>query len=790
MRKFTLLTLFCMIAVCCHAKDITQSQAIKIAQKFLGLQTHGGTRKVAAKLQLAYTGSNTTGQNCLYVFNSADSQGYVIVAADDQANEILGYSDTGSFPLGNMPDNLRSWIGTYIDQISYLKRKPLKTSPAHTSWKYDKEVKPLLGNIQWNQDSPFNDQCPTYDISSRCATGCVATAMAQVMYYNRWPEQGIGSHTYAPSILNGKTLTADFANTHYAWDAMLPQYDTNSSDESREAVAQLMLHCGVSVDMQYSSSSGAASLPVPQALVNYFGYDRGIAYRTRQNYSSTEWQSIIIDELDHQRPLIAMGMSSAGGHCFVFDGYDRNGLIHVNWGWGGMSNGYFRTSALTPATQGIGGSNGGFNNNQYIVTGIQRPVANTYSDIELVSSEGLVPSKSHVAQDETFDIALHGTLYNAGWQNATLYFGLVAIDSVGNQVFATSLNNPDTVEMSYMYNGLNFKDVTLGSLANGNYRLYPAARSTEDGSPWHPIRDQYVGYPNYLNVSVTNGAATFSYPDYFCLNADSVAIEPEVFAGKLTQVKAHIANTGDVNYLGEVHAQLLDAQTGRKVADGTTQKIDLAPGADIDINFIDAFSVAPGDYLLTLVDDDERHICNSQKLHIQATPDAAVVTPAEQLAFKGTVNKENLDITAHVKCTAGYYSGYAYFFILNESGAVQRGCLDPQYFHVKEGETADVRFTGPFENGVDGTVYTATILLYDGTNYSILAPREMSTCQFTLGTETGIRDLTGTALDAASLSAATIYNINGTRVQGTDLSSLPHGTYIVKANGKSFKFSK
>ena len=790
MRKFTLLTLFCMIAVCCHAKDITQSQAIKIAQKFLGLQTHGGTRKVAAKLQLAYTGSNTTGQNCLYVFNSADSQGYVIVAADDQANEILGYSDTGSFPLGNMPDNLRSWIGTYIDQISYLKRKPLKTSPAHTSWKYDKEVKPLLGNIQWNQDSPFNDQCPTYDISSRCATGCVATAMAQVMYYNRWPEQGIGSHTYAPSILNGKTLTADFANTHYAWDAMLPQYDANSSDESREAVAQLMLHCGVSVDMQYSSSSGAASLPVPQALVNYFGYDRGIAYRTRQNYSSTEWQSIIIDELDHQRPLIAMGRSSAGGHCFVFDGYDRNGLIHVNWGWGGMSNGYFRTSALTPATQGIGGSNGGFNNNQYIVTGIQRPVANTYSDIELVSSEGLVPSKSHVAQDETFDIALHGTLYNAGWQNATLYFGLVAIDSVGNQVFATSLNNPDTVEMSYMYNGLNFKDVTLGSLANGNYRLYPAARSTEDGSPWYPIRDEYVGYPNYLNVSVTNGAATFSYPDYFCLNADSVAIEPEVFAGKLTQVKAHIANTGDVNYLGEVHAQLLDAQTGRKVADGTTQKIDLAPGADIDINFIDAFSVAPGDYLLTLVDDDERHICNSQKLHIQATPDAAVVTPAEQLAFKGTVNKENLDITAHVKCTAGYYSGYAYFFILNESGAVQRGCLDPQYFHVKEGETADVRFTGPFENGVDGTVYTATILLYDGTNYSILAPREMSTCQFTLGTETGIRDLTGTALDAASLSAATIYNINGTRVQGTDLSSLPHGTYIVKANGKSFKFSK
>ncbi len=779
-----------MVGVCSQAKDITQSQATNIAQKFLGHQTGGNAKKAPAKLQLAYTGRNTNGQNCLYVFNSNQEQGFVIVAADDQANEILGYSDNGSFTLTDMPDNLRAWLGTYIDQISYIKRNNLKKPATTASAQYSKEVKPLLGNIQWNQDSPFNDQCPVYDISSRCATGCVATAMAQVMYYNRWPEQGVGSHTYAPSIMYGKTLTADYANTRYNWDAMLPQYDANSSDASCEAVAQLMLHCGISVDMQYSSSSGAASLPVPQALVKYFDYDRGIAYRTRQNYSSTEWQSIIIDELDNNRPLIAMGTSSSGGHCFVFDGYDRNGFIHVNWGWGGMSNGYFRTSALTPATQGIGGADGGFNYNQYIVTGIQRPTANPYADIELVSSEGLVPNKTLVANGETFDVSLHGTLYNAGWQDAALYFGLIAVDSAGNQAFATSLNTPDTVEMGYMYNGLTFEDVSLSPLADGNYRLYPAARSTEQGAPWHPIRDQYVGYPNYLNVSVANGVATFSYPDYFCLNANSISLESEVFAKKLTRVKSHIVNTGDVNYLGEVQPLLLDAKTGRKVAEGTTLKIDLAPGADIDIDFVDAFDVEPGNYLITLADDDERHICNSQPISIQAAPDKAVVTPAEQLAFVGTVNKDNLDITAHIKCTAGYYSGYAYFFILNESGAVQKGCLDPQYFHVKEGDTADVRFTGPFENGVDGTVYTATILLYDGSAYSILAPRSMSTCQFTLGSSTGIGNTAFDNSEAASLSNATVYNINGTRIQATDLNSLPHGTYIVKSNGRSFKFSK
>ncbi len=787
MRKLILLTLFFLAGLCAHAKDITPSQATSIARRFLGRQASIGAKKAAEKLQLAYTGRNATGQNCLYVFNSISAQGYVIVAADDQADEILGYSDHGSFSLTDMPDNMQSWMASYVDQISYLKRNHLKKPANGAVTLYDTEVKPLLGNIQWNQDSPYNDQCPVYDISSRCATGCVATAMAQVMYYNRWPEQGVGTHTYAPSILYGKTLTADFANTRYDWDAMLPQYDANSSDEACNAVAQLMLHCGISVDMQYSSSSGATSLSVPQALINYFGYDRGIAYRTRQNYSSTEWQSIIIDELNHHRPLIALGQSSAGGHCFVFDGYDRNGLVHVNWGWGGMSNGYFRTSALTPATQGIGGAEGGFNYNQYIVTGIQRPVGNSYADIELVSSEGLVPSKTRVASDETLSIALHGTLYNAGWQDAALHFGLVAVDANGQQTVIESLNVPDTVLMGYMYNGLAFDSVAFSSLADGSYRLYPAARSAEDGSPWQPIRDEYVGYPNYLNVSVAHGDVRFSYPDYFCLNADSVSVETEVFAGRLTQMTAHIVNSGDVNYLGEVQPLLLDAQTGRKVAEGTKQKIDLEPGGDIEVSFTDVFSVAPGNYLLTFIDDDERHICNSRKVSILTAPDEAAVTPAEQLAFKGIVDKALLDVTARIRCTSGFYSGYAYLFILNESGAVQKGCLDPQYFRVKEGKVADVRFTGPFENGVDGTVYTATILLYDGTNYSILAPREMSTCQFTLGTETGIN---GVSFGKDGRNAATLYNVNGTRIQAADLSTLPHGTYIVKSNGKSFKFSK
>lgn len=789
MRKFTLIALCMLMGLGMSAKDITQSQALQIAQNFL--HKNERVKKVVStgknnQLKLAYTGNAANGDKCLYVFNINTANGFIIVSADDQANEILGYSDSGNLDIKNMPENMRNWLESYVDQISYLKAHSYQAKKESVSTIHNKEVKPLLGDIQWNQDSPYNDLCPSYNISSRCATGCVATAMAQVMYYNKWPETGVGSHTYSPSIMSGKELTADFANTTYAWDKMLPKYDKNSNDESKEAVAQLMLHCGISVDMQYSSSSGAGSLPVPIALATYFNYDKGIAYRTRQNYSTEEWQKIIIDELDHGRAMVAMGRSSAGGHAFVFDGYDKDGLVHVNWGWGGMSNGYFRTTALLPASQGIGGAEGGFNYNQYLVTGIQKPQENSYEDIELVSSEGLTPSKATATPDEKVDFNLHGTLYNAGWQDAKVYFGLTIEDSNGNVVKSFSLDTPDNVQYGYMYNGLSFDDITIGDIEDGTYKIYPSSKGMESNAPWQHIRDEYVGYPNYLNLTVDHGNLTFSNPDYFCLNADKVTLPQEVYAGKLAKVEAHIKNEGDVNYLGEVQVAIVNKETGRIINKGTTQKIDLQPNGDIDLSFIDTYSLEPGEYLLTLVDDDERHICNSQAFTVlEELEDAAEIEPAEQMAFKGTVNKDNLDITAKFQGIKGVFSGYAYFFILNESGAVQKGCLDPQYFTVKAGETTDVHFSGPFENGEEGTKYMATIILYDGTNYSYPNPREKATCSFVLGEATGINGISNNVDTSVA-----IYDINGQRVPASSIQSLPKGIYILKQNGKSYKISK
>lgn len=789
MRTITLLLFSALFALASSAKDVTYTQAQKIAENFL--KSPDGPNKIAPSvlkpLKLAYTAIGTDGKNCFYVFNHDGADGFIIVSADDRANAILGYSDTGTFEYDKLPADIKSWFAGYSDQITYIRSSKIKAA-AEESTVLDKEVQPLLGDIQWNQDSPYNDMCPVYDLNSRCATGCVATAMAQVMYYHKWPEQGSGSHTYSPSILGGGTLTADFGSTSYDWNGMLPKYDDSSSDASREAVARLMLHCGIAVDMEYSVSSGATSQAVPYALYTYFNYDKGVAYRARTNYGSAEWDDIIINEINNGRPIVALGRSSAGGHAFVFDGYDRNGLIHVNWGWGGMSNGYFRTSALAPSSQGIGGSTGGFNYDQYIVTGIQRPQSDSEEDIELISTEGLVASEETVDNGATLNFRLCGMLANAGWQDASYTYGLMLTDADGNiqKVIDTGMNG--NLPVGYQIFGPQFDDISLGTLSDGEYILYPVCRVQGGTGNWNRIRSEYVGYANYIYVSAENGKQRFSYPNYFNLAATDMTVPTEVYSGMPAEVKATITNNGDVDYLGEVMVSIVDKDTKRSVTDGDPYKIDLKPGASIDLSLVSTYNLSEGVYSLTIVDDDNRRIASFSDITVKSAPtEAAVIEPVSQLSFadNSCVDRMSMDITAEVKCSSGVFGGWLCIFLFNESGAVQMGSLEPQYLFLKEGETKSVSFGGPFENGVPGKTYTACLMTYNGTSYSFVSPMEMSVCQFKLDATTSVN-----GVEAGSNEPVIIYDINGVRLTNTDVNSLPEGIYILRQGSRTIKIVK
>lgn len=277
-----------------------------------------------------------------------DAQGRCQVVAHAAATDrVMGYTDQPTPADVELPANMQSWLDCVDRAAQFVSLHPEYT--LGTASQSSTVIRPLLGNIKWNQSAPWDGLCP-----AGTPVGCVATAMAQVLYYYRYPEHGFGSKTYTN---NGVTHHVDFENTYYAWDQMFDAYDGYTTPAQNHAVAELSYHCGVAVNMDYSpGGSGAWTELIPHELHKYFGYNSKASTQSRSEYTYAEWCDLLIAELQAGRPVIFAGTSSDVGHCFVIDGVNREGLFHVNWGWGGYYNGYFDIGILDPEGQGIGGS--------------------------------------------------------------------------------------------------------------------------------------------------------------------------------------------------------------------------------------------------------------------------------------------------------------------------------------------------------------------------------------------------------------------------------------------------
>lgn len=329
--------------------------------------------------------------DAFYFFEADNQAGFVIVAADDCVKPILAYSYSGSVNPERLSPELAYWLDGYQQQIDALRADGREASSlAATRWKELSDdsgnpplptpltlVEPLV-HTTWDQTSPYNDSCPGN--WSKCPTGCVATAMAQVMNFWQYPLQGYGSHTYNSvyGYYRYNNLTANFGDTRYDWANMPNELTRTSSNTEKHAVAQLMYHCGVSVDMMYSlSGSGAYLTSYPlvyeantlDAMVRYFGYSSNAKGHLRAHLSDSAWYALVMGEIDAQRPIIyAGGDSEEGGHCFVCDGYDQDTLFHFNWGWSGDGDGYFSLENLNVGDGGVGGGSYNFTNAQEIIT--------------------------------------------------------------------------------------------------------------------------------------------------------------------------------------------------------------------------------------------------------------------------------------------------------------------------------------------------------------------------------------------------------------------------------------
>ena len=380
---FFLVLMTCGIAGA-WAEELTKEQALELARQFVA----GQQGRRAAGSTVADAGQVSG----LYVFNVGTDGGFVIVSNDDRTTPILGYGDSGSIDPDNLPANLRAWLQSYADQIAWVKANG--TNVAHRANRTNRADKPAVAPLittQWDQGAPYNKLCPTID-GTKTVTGCVATTMAQIMYYHYDHNKFAASSTAIPGYTTttkdkdkkNYTLTmTELGTTTFEWGDMTTTYTVASTGAAADAVAKLMLYCGTALQMTYGLSanggSSAFSEAIPFALKTYFGYDGGMQNCYRKNYSYSAWVDLIYAELEASRPVALGGQSTGGGHSFICDGYkyEREAdYFHINWGWGGSSDGYFLLSVLDPYDQGIGGSStlDGFSYSQGAVIGIQKPV--------------------------------------------------------------------------------------------------------------------------------------------------------------------------------------------------------------------------------------------------------------------------------------------------------------------------------------------------------------------------------------------------------------------------------
>lgn len=387
-----------------EAKPVSEQAAARVASAFWNNHRDHDVKHVDGLMKIV-----ETEYDAFFVFTNGDAAGFVIVAADDCVLPILAYSFHEYFNLSENK-NVQYWLSGYQVQIDFCRRKNLCPSKKVILEWYRlssdstiitptslTNISPLLSTV-WDQSPYYNDMCPyNSQYGQRTVTGCVATAMAQVMRYWEHPTTGQGSHQYWSARYG--MLSADFGNTTYDWQNMPNAINASSTAVQKNAVATLMYHCGVAIEMRYGVASeggsgaylidysdyGYSPEPCTQlALVDYFGYSDSIQSKVRLFYSDDQWKLFIKTELDANRPVLYAGSDDEGGHCFVCDGYNSSEThFHFNWGWGGYCDGYYTLANLAPGTGGTGGNaTYTFNQNQEILIGVKPMGGTTDTEID------------------------------------------------------------------------------------------------------------------------------------------------------------------------------------------------------------------------------------------------------------------------------------------------------------------------------------------------------------------------------------------------------------------------
>ena len=558
-RATTILIAICVSALFANGKQISQNAALSAARKY------SRTGQVAPAKNLR---SDKTNNAPYYAFNL--EQGYVIVSGDDEMTELVGYAENGFFDAENVPPQMQLWLDGYAEYVAAVQSGKAKARKILLSDSPSVVVEPLV-TTKWNQDAPFNNFAPEYtddnNNTQRCATGCAATAMAQIMKFHNWPEQGVGHYSYEHQSFG--TISSNFSEHVYDWTNMIDRYNNGEySSEQADAVALLMKDCGVSLNMNYGPVSGASIYSYYPAFKNYFRYSSRTV--NRSGCETAEFTKIITDELQEGRPIIYCGTGEDGGHAFVVDGYDTNYFLHVNWGWGGYSDGYFDMNYMDPTGLGIGGGSGALKWNQGIV--LARPLKDGVEPYEFIQQLCFVPyddvkggifceQEMPANKGDVVTILLRNTANLSGES----FFGSLNVGVFDDSGALVTMGNEERIEnnngelLEFQSGSLYSVDIPMtlntAGIADGNYIV--RAMSKADGDVWRKFAST-----DCLNMTVADGKVYLSAPTPNISMVGIGSYDTATYKGFSFNADVTVHNSSSIPVDGSIMFTVTDSETG------------------------------------------------------------------------------------------------------------------------------------------------------------------------------------------------------------------------------------
>ncbi len=615
-----------------EARQLSVEEAVKNAPvRFSGLATR-------ASSDVAFT-QKVADLNVAYVMNDPSGKGYVVLAADDVMPPVLGYADNGVIDPDNMPPALTDWLGNYGRLLEYAVAHGLGVR-GDTDGDFA-SVAPLC-TTQWNQDQPYNDLCPEFD-GSRSPSGCTATAMSQAVNYHKWPATGVGEHTYEFEVDKKKyELTWNFGETNFEWDQMIDNYGHGAgTEEQRNAVAVLLAAVGNASCMGYGkNSSGAWTYNALYGVVKYMNFDKSALHLSRNYFGHDEWVEMIYREVEARRPVVYSGYNDGGGHAFVIDGYSQNGFFHLNWGWGGSSDGYFLLTGLDPSSQGIGGSAAGYNAGQDACFNLMPAREDTQFTARLLGEGTLVTEKTTTKRNERIQFKSNGgAFYYSCINDMKVTLGVVVTPVGGGEskfIEGTSFDFKSHYGSPSM-NSIASISVKANELpASGEYEARPAFKYNDEVFTIH----YRVGQSDYITLVCDEEkiVSKRTTPERN-MSFENLKMDGLFYAGNKGSFTATITNSG-VEYLGNIN---LRANNEKGYVAGSMKGngpwVDLVDGQSLDVEISAEFisggeALKPGKYTISIVDDSGKAL-EGEPLEIEI-----LEVPTGELSFSGswTVN--------------------------------------------------------------------------------------------------------------------------------------------------------